>query len=111
MNDATTPAVPTALKPDDWPETIHVGKAVIRFPSGVESGNWYSKPDKGEKTIPFARAAQSAMQPPSAPPAILDLYDHVAGCIRQGNATEQLARNVDLLKSEFLALLPKGDDK
>lgn len=49
-------AVLQALKPDGWPETVHVGKAVIRFPNGVESGNWYSKPDDGDKTMPFARA-------------------------------------------------------
>lgn len=32
---------------------------------------------------------------------VLELFDHVAGCIRQGNASEAMARNVEFLKLEF----------
>ena len=50
------PAPLRSAEPDDWPETVHVGKAVVRFPNGVESGSWYSKPNDEDKTVPFARA-------------------------------------------------------
>jgi hypothetical protein len=34
-----------AVKSDDWPETIHARKAVVRFPNGLESGHWQSRHD------------------------------------------------------------------
>jgi hypothetical protein len=51
MSDAP---VLKSLKPDAWPDTIHAHKAVIRFPNGVESGNWQSKPD--EKSAEYTRS-------------------------------------------------------
>lgn len=37
-------AILKALNPEDWPDRIHVGKAVVRFPNGTESGSWYDRP-------------------------------------------------------------------
>ena len=46
-----------SVKPDEWPERLYGGKAVVRFPNGVESGSWYSTPDaRGEHTREYVRA-------------------------------------------------------
>ena len=48
-----------SIRPYDWPERIHVHKAVVRFPNGIESGNWQTKPD--DDTCEYVRALPSAI--------------------------------------------------
>jgi len=53
----TAPGVLKSLKSDGWPDRIHAGKAVIRFPDGTESGNWYSRPSlNDDRTTEYTRA-------------------------------------------------------
>lgn len=47
-----------SIQPDDWPDRIHANKAVIRFPNGVESGNWQTKP--ADDTCEYVRALPAA---------------------------------------------------
>lgn len=55
MTAPDQPATLKSVRPDDWPERLNAGKAVVRFPSGIESGSWYSRPDV-EKTREYIRA-------------------------------------------------------
>lgn len=57
MTAPDNPVPLKSVKPEGWPERLYGGKAVVRFPSGVESGNWYSKPDVGgDQTREYIRA-------------------------------------------------------
>lgn len=51
----TTPVL-KSVRPDAWPDLIHAGKAVVRFPNGIESGSWYNRTnDEGDKTAEYIR--------------------------------------------------------
>lgn len=54
MTDTKLSEALKALSPDDWPDEVFVGKAVLRFPNGIESGNWQSQEDA--KHIRYTRA-------------------------------------------------------
>lgn len=34
-----------AINPDGWPTEVFAGKACVRFPNGIQSGNWQSRGD------------------------------------------------------------------
>jgi hypothetical protein len=59
INEPPKPTVLKSVRPDDWPQEIHVHRAVIRLPNGIESGNWQTKPD-GDKTLRFVRVPADA---------------------------------------------------
>lgn len=74
----TTPVL-KSVRPDDWPDLINAGKAVVRFPNGIESGSWYNRPnDNGDKTAEYIRRDPAVL---AELPEVRALADDLASCI------------------------------
>ena len=96
------PKVLKSIKPEEWPERFYAGKAVVRFPNGVESGSWYSKPEeRGEATREYVRADIAARAAITEAEEMTERI--VAAAVQVGGLTISLPRPAG--HGEVLALM------